>query len=797
MQWDEFLRQEAATHELSPEQTAAFIVRLQVENSGKGEAKLASEIDISADAFKKHMTQVYGKFAQSCPQLASPKRGKLEKLKAYLTAKYNGKGIPRTQTTKEIHHNIPFSGVVEFVGREAELENLHHLLQENQQVAVAAIVGMGGVGKTELALQYANLHRVTYQGGICWLSALQDVGLQLVQFARNQLQLNPPDDLDLLGRVQYCLTKWHQGEVLLVIDNVTNYREEVRCYLESVPSRFKQLITTREKLQLPIVRLDLDVLTPLAAMQLLKSLVGEERLRREALIARRLCKWLGYLPLGLELVGRYLLGDEELSLTEMLRDLENERLKNPALDEAQPEMTDKLGVAAAFELSWRRLGENAQRLGCILSLFALAPIPWELVEGITINNEAQDWKRARRGLLQLHLLQLKGEGIYQLHPLLREFFQDKLTGLEQAEELKRSFCGVVVAVAKDIPQTPTIQQIKDITPAIPHLAEVANNLIQYVTDEDLIWFFVGNAGFYNGKGLYNQATSLLEQCRKIVEQRLGNEHPDIEILLNNLAVLYHSQSRYSESELLFQQILALKQHLLGEKHPDIAFTLNNLAEVYHSQGRYSEAEHLSLKVLALRQRLYGKEHLDVAQTLNSLAGIYFSQKRYKEAELPFLQAFLLRLSLLGEEHPDVAMSLNNLAYFYYSIGRYNKAELSYQKALALWQRLLGEEHPYFLTSLYNLVNLYSSQGKYSKAKLLSLQSVVLSIKIWKKQNPDVANSLNNLGKHYKSQGKYSQTEPLLQRALEIFEQTLGKNHPDTVYMRENLADLRDRLTSEQ
>ncbi|OUL22123.1 tetratricopeptide repeat protein [Nostoc sp. 106C] len=692
---------------------------------------------------------------------------------------------------------MPFSGVVEFVGREAELENLHHLLQENQQVAVAAIVGMGGVGKTELALQYANLHRVTYQGGICWLSALQDVGLQLVQFARNQLQLNPPDDLDLLGRVQYCLTKWHQGEVLLVIDNVTNYREEVRCYLESVPSRFKQLITTREKLQLPIVRLDLDVLTPLAAMQLLKSLVGEERLRREALIARRLCKWLGYLPLGLELVGRYLLGDEELSLTEMLRDLENERLKNPALDEAQPEMTDKLGVAAAFELSWRRLGENAQRLGCILSLFALAPIPWELVEGITINNEAQDWKRARRGLLQLHLLQLKGEGIYQLHPLLREFFQDKLTGLEQAEELKRSFCGVVVAVAKDIPQTPTIQQIKDITPAIPHLAEVANNLIQYVTDEDLIWFFVGNAGFYNGKGLYNQATSLLEQCRKIVEQRLGNEHPDIEILLNNLAVLYHSQSRYSESELLFQQILALKQHLLGEKHPDIAFTLNNLAEVYHSQGRYSEAEHLSLKVLALRQRLYGKEHLDVAQTLNSLAGIYFSQKRYKEAELPFLQAFLLRLSLLGEEHPDVAMSLNNLAYFYYSIGRYNKAELSYQKALALWQRLLGEEHPYFLTSLYNLVNLYSSQGKYSKAKLLSLQSVVLSIKIWKKQNPDVANSLNNLGKHYKSQGKYSQTEPLLQRALEIFEQTLGKNHPDTVYMRENLADLRDRLTSEQ
>jgi Effector-associated domain 4/NB-ARC domain len=268
----------------------------------------------------------------------------------------------KAQATPTRYENIPLSGVVEFVGREAELQNLHRLLQSNQQVAIAAIAGMGGVGKTELALQYANSHRVTYQGGICWLSALQDVGLQLVQFARNQLQLNIPDDLDLGGRVQHCLTKWHEGEVLLVIDNVTNYRDEVRCYLESVPSRFKQLITTREKLQSPIVRLDLDVLTPLAAMQLLKSILGRERLRREALVARRLCKWLGYLPLGLELVGRYLLGDEELSLAEMLQDLEKERLQHEALDEVPQEMAVKFGVAAAFELSWRRLRENAQLL---------------------------------------------------------------------------------------------------------------------------------------------------------------------------------------------------------------------------------------------------------------------------------------------------------------------------------------------------------------------------------------------------------------------------------------------------
>ncbi|MEA5567666.1 tetratricopeptide repeat protein [Anabaena sp. UHCC 0399] len=830
MQWDEFLRQEAATHELSPEQTAAFLVRLKVENSDKGEAKVASDINIGAAAFKKRMTEVYDKFAQSCPELATSKRGKLEILKAYLTKKSNG--VPNTRPIKEIHHNIPLALPGEkFVGRETELQNLHRLLQENQEVAIAAIAGMGGVGKTELALQYANSHRVTYQGGICWLSALQDVGVKLVEFARDKLQLNIPEDSDLLGRVQYCLSNWHEGEVLLVIDNVTNYRDEVRCYLESVPSRFKQLITTREKLQSPIVRLDLDVLTPLAAMQLLKSIVGRERLRREPLVAKRLCKWLGYLPLGLELVGRYLLGDEELSLKDMLQDLEKERLQHEALDEVPQEMAVKLGVAAAFELSWRRLRENAQRLGCVLSLFALAPIPWELVEGVTINNEAQNWKQARRELLQLHLIQHKGEGVYQLHPLLREFFKDKLEGLEQKEEFKHSVCRIMIAVVQDIPETPTLEQIKNVAPAIPHIAEVANNLIQYVSDDDLIWPFIGNAQFYKGQGLYDKAAPWFEQCLEITKKRLreehlnvatslnnlaelycsqgryseaetlyiqalalcrkllGEEHPSVATSLNNLALLYKSQGRYSEAEPLYIQALALKRKLLGEKHPSVAFGLNNLASLYHSQGRYSDAEPLYIQALVLRCKLVGKEHPDFVQSLNNLAELYHSQGRYKEAEPLYIQALALWCKLLGEEHPSVALGLNNLAELYHSQGRYSKAEPLYIEALALTRSRLGNEHPHVAASLNNLAELYRSQGRDSEAETLYIQALALYRKLLGGEHPDVATSLNNLALLYHSQSRYNEAEPLYIQALVLYRKLLGEEHPSVALGLNNLAEL--------
>jgi len=210
MQWRDFLEQEAATHDLSWEEKAAFVERLKTENSSNSEAKVASELHIGIAAVKKRMTEVYNKFAQSYPELAnSESRGKLEKLRAYLTAKYNG-GQSAQPTIKDIHQNIPPAVPFEkFVGREAELQNLHQQLQTSQQVAIVAVAGMGGVGKTELATQYAKQHLQNYQGGVCWLSAQGiDVGIQILRFAELKFKLIAPDDWELADRLRYCWQNW-------------------------------------------------------------------------------------------------------------------------------------------------------------------------------------------------------------------------------------------------------------------------------------------------------------------------------------------------------------------------------------------------------------------------------------------------------------------------------------------------------------------------------------------------------------------------------------------------------------
>jgi len=279
----------------------------------------------------------------------------------------------------------------QFKGREKDLAKLHELLQSNSQVAItAAVTGMGGIGKSELAIQYAKEHLSTYPGGVCWLPA-RDFALKLVEFARPRFFPKMVfEGFSLEEQIAYCWQHWAEGEVLLVLDDMTDY-QQVQPYLPASP-RFKVLITTRERLGKSIAVLDLEVLEPAAALDLLKSLVGEERVAGELQAARELCAWLGYLPLGLELVGRYLKA-EFLSIAEMLRRLQQKRLRHRALMEVDAMMTARLGVADAFELSWERLDENARQLGCLLSLFALAPIAWELVEQVAQRWRGEGWDR--------------------------------------------------------------------------------------------------------------------------------------------------------------------------------------------------------------------------------------------------------------------------------------------------------------------------------------------------------------------------------------------------------------------
>jgi tetratricopeptide (TPR) repeat protein len=322
--------------------------------------------------------------------------------------------------------------------------------------------------------------------------------------------------------------------------------------------------------------LRLPVLSESAALALLESLIGASRLQAESEAAKGLCGWLGYLPLGLELVGRFLKRRNNWTLARMQQQLADKRLQLSALQNPSADMTAQRGIEAAFELSWDELNQPAQDLGCFLSLFALAAIRWRLVVQCLSAEDGEELEDIREEqLLNLNLLQA-GEGeIYQFHPLVRQFFQAKLAQQEDTDELKRQFCQGMVEEAKTIPQTPTKEQVDAVALSIPHIAESATELEKWLEEEDLIWSFVGLGRFYEGQGFYDLAEPWYEQCLEVTRRRLGDNHLNVATSLNNLAELYDSQGRYSEAEPLHLQALELYKRLLGDNHPLVATSLNH------------------------------------------------------------------------------------------------------------------------------------------------------------------------------------------------------------------------------
>jgi tetratricopeptide (TPR) repeat protein len=772
-------------------------------------------------------------------------------------------------------------------------------------VAVSAVAGMGGVGKTELAIRYARQHEADYPGGICWLNARDsNLGAEIVLFAQSRMSLEVPQKLgerllDLKQQVEWCWQNWYtppaplskggvrggEGLVLVVLDDVT----DLGSCREVLPTanRFRVLMTTRRRrLDTNFVELPLDVLSPDAALELLTALVGERRvgltsppapLRRGegsksksnslsppfpgreggqgglgSSDALQLCEWLGYLPLGLELVGRYLAEDPDLSLAQMLERLKaTPGLQDEAIDPDEEqlqdtEMTAKRGVRAAFELSWQELEPVTQHIAQYLSLFAPTVFVWEWVESETelLNCAKSDINAAKKQLYKRHLIERveEREGGYKIHPLIREFLQAKLAASEQADEFRQAFAAVFVKCARRLSPLSSREFIESVKDCIPHLEEVAQNLTTAVSNEDLLWLFIGVGMFYHIQGLYALAEPWYQQCLSTALAHIGDAHPNVARILNNLAKLYKDQRRYSEAEPLYKQALALSQRLLGNDNLDVAANLNNLAGLYKDQGHYSKAEPLYKQALALRKRLLGDDHPDVAASLDNLAGLYqaqghyseaeplheqalalykrslredhpdvalsdvavsldnlarlyTAQERYSEAEPLYEQAVALSKRWQGNDHPDVATSLNNLAGLYKAQGRYSEAESLYKQALAVYKRSLEDDHPYVATSLNNLAEFYRTQRRCSEAEPLYKQALALRKHRLRDNHPDVAISLNNLALLYYAQGQYSKAEPLFVQALELGEQELGVNHPSTITFRKNLALFRQERSS--
>jgi tetratricopeptide (TPR) repeat protein len=679
----------------------------------------------------------------------------------------------------------------ELIGREKDLTRLHDLLQSRKNVCVVS--GMGGVGKTELVRKYATNDdcKAHFLGGVFYVDARsrENIAAEIVAVTEYHFQAQIEDGLSDIQKVTQCWQAWKtQTEaVLLILDDVSGLAKNFKPYLPPADlGKLRLLITSRDTPDQRIAEeLPLEVLLPGAAVALLASIIGQERVERETPAAEKLCEELGYLPLALELVGYYLEDEDyrSLSLSAMGDKLkEKEKLKHPALSPAEVPMSIKAtrGVQAAFDLSWDELTPEAKYLACVLGSFASAAIHWVFVRGIYENLQGESFSEDHlkdkwlNSLRKLHLVLTVETDIYDLHPLIRDYLAEQFKKHPQYSEIKQAFCDLFVNVARAFEGSTTLADFNLIEPHLKKMIDWCEG------DEDHQFAFSLHqlASLYYSQGKYNEAEPLFLRSLSIGEKQLGENHLDVAASLNNLALLYQNKGKYKVAEPLYLRSLSIKEKQLGENHPNFATSLDNLANLYNSQGKYNEAEPLSWRSLSIREKQLGENHPSVATSLNNLAALYRNQGKYKVAESLYLRSLSIREKQLGENHPDVATSLNNLAVLYRNQGKYNEAEPLLLRCLKIVRKTLGENHPDFVQSLTNLAELYNSQGKYNEAEPLYQRSLSITEKQLGENHLEVANSLNNLAFLYNDQGNYAEAKNLSQRALTICQQKLGDQHPN-------------------
>jgi tetratricopeptide (TPR) repeat protein len=643
-----------------------------------------------------------------------------------------------------------------FTGREQVLTQLQEALAFQGR---AALSGLGGVGKTQTAVEYAHRHLDEYAYAL-WTTADSREALVsgYVEIAGllHLPEFTAEDQIIAVDAVKRWLSSYEGW--LLILDNA----DDLALAREFIPTekngrlilttRARAAGTTARRVEVQEMGFEEGALfllrraTCIAQDTALEAADEDDRVRAKKIVAQ-----LDGLPLALDQAGAYIeeTGCGISGYLNLYRDNAPELLqRRGTLSSDHPDP-----VATTWALSFENI-EKVNPAAAELLRFCAFLHPNGIPEGMfskgspelgpalkSLGSDALAWNDALREILKYSLLRRDpNTSTLEIHRLVQAVLKRGMDDATQRLWSER----VVRAVNRIFP-----------------LVEFSN------------WAICDR--------LLPQAQS----CAELIKQ-WGFSFPDAALLLNQAGFYLFKRGRYVEAEPLFNLALAIYKRAEGPEHLNLANTLNNLGRLYRAQGRYVEAEPLCERAVSIREKALGPEDPLVAASLNNLAELYRAQGQYTKAEPIFRRALGIVEKMSSSEDPLVAASLNYLALFYHNQGKHAEAEPLYHRALAIREKAFPPDHPNVATSLSNLAALYYNQGQYAKAEPLYNQALGIREKALGREHPDVATSLNNLAELLRSTNRLAQAEPLYNRALAIWE-TATPEHSNVATCLENCA----------
>ncbi|KAF6515472.1 hypothetical protein HZS61_005378 [Fusarium oxysporum f. sp. conglutinans] len=623
--------------------------------------------------------------------------------------------LPHLPAPAEVGRVIPYPRNEDLVHRPGLIDRLDELLQQSAGSRSAALWGLGGSGKTQIALDYA-YRRCDADDKCCvfWVHAdneatftsdYKTIGKKLGVDERL-------DGSDLLDAV--CSAIEARSEWVMVVDNADDLRlfgvgqqandEEMDDTLyKYVPhgSQGTVLWTSRDAhivgtlvgspRGIAVHSMIMDEATTLLARTRGDSSAVEREAGVDALLEELQC-----LPLAISQAGAYM---RRMSMTaeqylgflrqakarwDMLKVSDADRHRRSEVSNSVLE-TSRIStkrIRAESEMSYRMLH--------VVAYVDSQEIPYELIAAVAdrCDNDKEDSVKqateievleAITRLKEFCFLSLRqteqGERRYEMHKLVQEALRyglrvrgtmetilgEALSIENESENSEAYYAGITLQIADGLfPPSESsswarCEQYMKHAIRVGEWAEVSRMEVKAATLLQRVSYFLYDRGRWREREPVDSRAWVLR--RKV----LGEKHPDTIRSMADLAATYHAQGRHDEDEEIAIKVLELRREVLGEKHPDTIRSMAALATTYHEQGRYVEAEGIDQKVLDLRREFLGEKHPDTIRSLADLATTYHQQGRYDEALQLHQTALDLRHHVLRENHPDTMQSVAYLA----------------------------------------------------------------------------------------------------------------------------------------
>ena len=587
-------------------------------------------------------------FNKEYPKICKTLGGKPDMYREEL--KFERGKMPKVPLNLPENFNVPYPSLKEnFVGREKEIWELHDALMGKGYVVVSGVTadesmhgfgvahlsGIAGIGKSQLAVEYAYRFSPFYPGGIFWIRAERSTNIEAARTIATTAGFTLPENEGENRELEMMWAELRRfPPCLIVLDNLPEKGGGIEIQ-DWIPrgGEVRVLVTSRKKFETRFARVvEVPLLTKQEGLKLL--FMGDEpRDEREKNAGEGIVEELGRLPLAIEIAGSFIRIKGNRDYIRFHNLLSNSNVLS-RIEESARRFSEQLptghekSIFLTFEESWKNFSAKAKNILIVLGFMSPEPVPEWFLRNIMERLGITDGKEAMLGDFTFALNELKdvffihwnsSDGYITIHRLILDFAYIKF--IENEKSWRDSFNKTIEEMQIQLDRiwdphdTTAMHEIKDIFPHAEHIIDMMYKKGGFEIVDKLSSSLYK---YFSDTGIFNKAKFYAERALEIAQKTYGKEHPVVATRLSNLALILKDLGEVSSARPLMERALEIDEKTYGKEHPKVATSLSNLALILRDLGEVSSARSLMERALEIAEKTYGKEHPETITIRNNL-----------------------------------------------------------------------------------------------------------------------------------------------------------------------------------